>query len=69
MPKANDRRPLRTCKEAEGRTAIKEVTWRKWIAEGRVSCVRLGRTVRIPDEEIERLIEQNTVPAREAGRG
>jgi len=35
-----------------------------WIAEGRVGVVRLSRSVRIPQEEIDRLIEEGFTPAR-----
>jgi excisionase family DNA binding protein len=35
-----------------------------WIAQGRVGVVRLGRAVRIPQEEIDRLIEEGFTPAR-----
>ncbi len=41
---------------------------RKWIAERRIGIVRLGRAVRIPQTEIERLIEEGRVPARNERR-
>jgi len=34
-----------------------------WIGARRISVVRLGRAVRIPQSEIERLIEEGTTPA------
>jgi excisionase family DNA binding protein len=55
-----------SCNEAAEYTGTKSPTWRKWIAERRVTVVRLGRAVRIPVEEVERLLSENTVPAREA---
>ncbi len=35
-----------------------------WIADGRIGVVRLGRNVRIPQEEIDRLIQEGYCPAR-----
>jgi excisionase family DNA binding protein len=37
---------------------------RKWIAERRIQYVRLGRAIRVPCAEIERLISEGTIPAR-----
>jgi excisionase family DNA binding protein len=37
---------------------------RAWIAQRRISFIRLGRSIRIPRTEIERVIEAGTVPAR-----
>ena len=37
----------------------------QWIGERRIGVVRLGRAVRIPLSEIERLIEEGTTPARQ----
>jgi excisionase family DNA binding protein len=37
---------------------------RAWLARRRIASVRLGRAVRIPFSEIERLIEEGYVPAR-----
>ena len=42
---------------------LKPVTLRAWIAQRRMGCVRLGRRVLIPLNEIERLIEGGFVPA------
>jgi excisionase family DNA binding protein len=38
-------------------------TIRAWIARRQIGVVRLGRSVRIPVSEIERLTTQGTVPA------
>jgi len=35
-----------------------------WIAEGRVGVVRLGRSVRVPQAEIERLVNEGYTPPR-----
>jgi excisionase family DNA binding protein len=44
---------------------LKEPTVRKWIAERKMAHVKLGRSVRVPLSECERLIRNGTVPARE----
>ena len=38
-------------------------TVRSWIASRRLAHLRLGRAIRVPAEEIRRVIEQSTVPA------
>jgi excisionase family DNA binding protein len=56
--------------EAARELGIKESTVRAWILRRKVSCVRLSaRCVRIPRSEVRRLIEQNTIPAREVRDG
>jgi excisionase family DNA binding protein len=37
---------------------------RKWIAERRMEYVRLGRAIRVPGSEIDRLIAEGTIPAK-----
>ena len=37
-----------------------------WIGQRRIEVVRLGRCVRIPEAEIDRLIESGTTPAKRA---
>ena len=52
---------LLTVKETAVRLGISEMTIRKWLAAGRVvDSVRLGRSVRIPEDEVQRLIRDNT---------
>lgn len=41
---------------------------RKWIASRRIGYVRLGRAIRIPSAEIERLLAEGAVPARREAR-
>jgi excisionase family DNA binding protein len=43
---------------------------RRWLLEGRIARVKLGRLVRIPAEECDRLINAGLRPARhtEGGR-
>ena len=44
--------------QAEKLTGRKVSTWRRDIAERRINYVKLGRLVRIPLSEIERLIKK-----------
>jgi excisionase family DNA binding protein len=39
-------------------------TIRAWIARRRLGYRKLGRSVRVPAEEVQRLLEQTFVPAR-----
>jgi excisionase family DNA binding protein len=56
-------RALLTVDEAAEQLAIKRPTVRAWMARRKIGYVRLGRAVRIPASEIDRLLEQGTVPA------
>jgi excisionase family DNA binding protein len=40
----------------------------RWVAERRISVVRLGRRVLIKREDLDEFIEKNWVPAREDRR-
>jgi excisionase family DNA binding protein len=51
--------------EAERRTFISRHTWRKYIRDGKVRAVRIGRLVRIPLTELERVVREG-VPAQTA---
>ena len=52
-----------TVKEVAAIFGVAEPTVRLWIGRRSVAVIRLGRSVRIPKAEIERLISENTVPA------
>jgi excisionase family DNA binding protein len=54
---------LLTLMECETRTGRKVSTWRKAIAQRKIPFVRLGRSVRIPEEVIEQMIAQGYRPA------
>jgi excisionase family DNA binding protein len=56
-------------KQAAERLGLRESTLRAWIAQRRIGVVRLGRAVRIPNEEVARLIAEGTIPAREQRNG
>jgi excisionase family DNA binding protein len=53
----------RTVSETAEELGLSVYTVRSWIASRRLAHLRLGRAIRIPAEEIRRVIEQSTVPA------
>ena len=55
-------RPL-TVSEAAEELGLSVYTVRAWIASRRLAHLRLGRAIRVPAEEVRRVIEQSTVPA------
>lgn len=57
---------LLTIREAAERTNNRESTWRAWVLKRRVVVIKIGRSVRIPESEIERMIKEGTIPARES---
>ena len=59
---------LLTLREAAERTGFRESTWRSWILKRRVSYLKVGRSVRVAEADLERMIEQSRVPAREEAR-
>lgn len=60
----NNREPLKTVVQVARELGLAAVTVRSWLAQRRISYVKLGRSVRIPDSEVQRLIEEGTVPER-----
>ena len=42
---------------------------RRWVLERRVATVKLGRLVRIPETEAQRMVDAGLRPARFAGGG
>ena len=57
-------RNLKTLRQFASETGLSIHTVRKWVAQRRIKFIKLGACVRIPDEEIERLIQQGEVPPR-----
>jgi excisionase family DNA binding protein len=57
-----------TVRETANRLGLRECTIRAWLSARKIDFVRLGRAIRIPESEVCRLIETNTVPRREAQR-
>jgi excisionase family DNA binding protein len=56
---------LLSVSQAAERLGLKQSTIRAWLMARRIEFVRLGRSVRIPQAEVNRLISQGTVPRRE----
>jgi len=52
--------------EAAEVLALSQKTLWQWIGQRRIGVVRLGRAVRVPVSEIDRLMEEGSTPARRA---
>jgi excisionase family DNA binding protein len=61
-------RPL-TIREAAEALNLSQPTIRAWIARRRIGFIRIGgRSIRVPTSEIDRLLSEGMVPAREHHR-
>jgi len=58
-----------TVSEVANRLGMKPATVRLWIAQRKFAHCKLGRSVRVPLEEVERIIKESLIPARERRRG
>ncbi len=58
-----------TCHEAAQAAAISVPMIRKLIRIGKLRAVRIGRCVRIPKGELDRIIDAGTGPAARAYKG
>jgi excisionase family DNA binding protein len=64
MRKVDSFDELLTVEEAAARLGLKQVTIRAWILRRRIGFVKLnGRSVRIPAEELSRLVSAGFIPA------
>lgn len=54
---------LRSLPQAAERLGVSIKTLRGWIYRRTIPYVKVGRSVRIADETIDRIIERGTVPA------
>lgn len=54
----------RTVEQAAVELNVAQSTIRAWIGQRRIGFVRLGRSIRIPSSEIDRLLEQGFTPAK-----
>jgi excisionase family DNA binding protein len=59
---------LLTLRECSERSGLRESTWRAWILQRKVPFYKVGRSVRIAEADLERLIERAKVPAESAQR-
>ena len=57
---------LLTVQRAANDLTLSPKTLRAWIARRRIEVVRIGRAVRIPASEVDRIIEAGRVPAKRA---
>jgi excisionase family DNA binding protein len=58
-------KPL-TIRETAEALNLSQPTIRAWVARRKIGVIRLGRAIRIPNTEIQRLLTENAVPARSA---
>ena len=57
----------RTVEQTAAELNLSQATIRAWIFQRRIGFVRLGRSVRVPSAEIQRLLDQGSVPADLSG--
>jgi len=57
------REQLLSPKEFAHRLSISRWTIYAWVAEGRIKSVKLGRLVRIPESEVERIVQEGAQEA------
>jgi excisionase family DNA binding protein len=62
----NERREWLTVNEFAEALGITTACVRRWLLERRISSTRIGKLVRIPTNEIKRLVESGLRPARPA---
>ena len=56
---------LLNVEQAAEQLGLKVATMRSWILRRKISYAKVGgKSVRIPEEEIQRIIREGTVPAR-----
>ena len=65
----NDDKPLLRVNEFALRLDVTQACVRKWLLERKITSTRIGRLVRIPAGEIERLVECGFRPARRSPSG
>ena len=53
-----------TVEQAAERLGLRVSTVRAWVLRRKISYAKIGRAVRIPEKEIERIIQENTIPAK-----
>jgi excisionase family DNA binding protein len=54
---------LLTLEDAAERLGMKTVTLRMWASSRKIARVKIGRAVRIPASEIDKIIEHGLIPA------
>jgi excisionase family DNA binding protein len=56
---------MMTVEDLERQTQVSRHTWRAWIRQGKIPVLRLGRRVRVAEEDFRRFLAENRVPARD----
>jgi excisionase family DNA binding protein len=59
---------LLTVPEFASALRLKSSAVRRWIGDRKIAVVRVGRLVRIPAAELERVLREGTRPAKSAKR-
>jgi excisionase family DNA binding protein len=59
---------LRTVRQVAEELGLATVTIRTWMAQRKLKYIKLGRSVRIPDSEVRRIVDAGTVPCLERRR-
>jgi excisionase family DNA binding protein len=54
--------------EAADRLRLKSGTIKLWARQRRIARVKLGSRTLIPEDEVQRLIDANLIPAEESGQ-
>ena len=67
MTLRSDNQP-RTVEQAAAELNLSKATIRAWIAQRRLGHIRLGRAIRVPVAEIQRVLQTGFVPAGRTGR-
>lgn len=62
MPETIHTKPL-TVAQAAIELSLSKATIRSWIAQRKLGCLRLGRAVRVPADEVQRVLRAGYVPA------
>ncbi len=50
---------MKTIKQVAQEFCVSEMTVRRWIDSGKLNPIKIGRTVRIPAEQVEELKKEN----------
>jgi len=60
---------LLTLTECAARTGHKVSTWRAWVLLRKVPYHKISRSVRVLESDLEKMIEESRIPAREDRHG
>jgi excisionase family DNA binding protein len=57
-----------TVRQTAERLGISVFTVRAWIGQRRMEFLRLGRSIRISQQEVQRILDENLIPAHKDRR-